>query len=160
MILLYLFAAIPFFNLSMPDVSSPAFQKNEMIPKKYSCLGENISPALHISGLPPNTVTVAIILQDPDAPMKGGFTHWVAWNITPGGDLPEKFSDGEQGLNGAKQKGYTGPCPPSGIHHYHFMVYALDTKLMIDPKPGKAELEKAIQDHILAQGELIGLISK
>lgn len=160
MILTYLLAAIPFFHLSMLDVSSPAFQKDEMIPKKYSCQGENISPALHISGLPANTVTVAIILHDPDAPMEGGFTHWVAWNITPNADIPEKFSDGEQGSNGAKQKGYTGPCPPSGTHHYHFMVYALDTKLMLDAKSGKADLEKAMKEHILAQGDLVGLYRK
>jgi len=92
-------------------------------------------------------------------PLEGGFTHWVVWNINVG-DIPEGFKGADQGMNGAKQHGYKGMCPPTGTHHYHFMVYALDTKLDIDKNTDKAGLEKSIQGHILSQGELVGLYKK
>ncbi|HTQ29054.1 MAG TPA: YbhB/YbcL family Raf kinase inhibitor-like protein, partial [Puia sp.] len=110
-------------------VSSPDFSANGMIPSKFTCEGENSSPALHIGGMPGNTKCLAIILHDPDAPLQGGFTHWVAFNIDPKADIPAKFNGGVQAMNGANHAGYIGPCPPSGTHHYHFMVYALDQKL-------------------------------
>jgi Raf kinase inhibitor-like YbhB/YbcL family protein len=106
-------------------VTSMSFHNNEMIPVKYSCEGESINPSLHIEKVPSGTKTIAIIVHDPDAPMPGGFTHWVAWNIDPQiKDIPENFKQRNQGKNGAGKTGYTGPCPPSGTHHYHFKVYA------------------------------------
>jgi Raf kinase inhibitor-like YbhB/YbcL family protein len=142
------------------SITSPAFTANGDIPSKYSCEGDNTSPALHIDAVPGGTQSLAIILQDPDAPMQGGFTHWVAFNIDPVTDIAENFKGGIQAMNGAKKNGYIGPCPPTGTHHYHFMVYALDIKLSLDEKAGKAEVEQAMAGHILSQGDLIGLYKK
>ncbi|HMH32674.1 MAG TPA: YbhB/YbcL family Raf kinase inhibitor-like protein [Puia sp.] len=142
------------------SITSPAFTNNGNIPSKYSCEGDNTSPALHIDALPGGTKSLAIIVHDPDAPMAGGFTHWVAFNIDPTADIAENFKGGTQASNGAKKIGYIGPCPPQGTHHYHFMIYALDTKLSLDKNAGKAELEKAMEGHILSKGELIGLYKK
>ena len=142
------------------SLSSPDFSSNGMIPAKFTCEGASTSPAIHIGNLPAQTKSVAIIVHDPDAPMAGGFTHWVAFNIDPAADIPAAFKGGVQAMNGAGKPGYTGPCPPTGVHHYHFMVYALDTRLGLDGKAGKAELEKAMQGHILAQGDLVGLYKK
>jgi Raf kinase inhibitor-like YbhB/YbcL family protein len=141
-------------------VTSSSFVENGLIPSKYTCEGSSINPPIHITNLPANTKTIAIIVQDPDAQMEGGFTHWVACNIDPVADIPESFKGGMEGMNGAKKLGYIGPCPPSGTHHYHFMVYALDTKLKFDKSPNKEELEKAMKGHILSQGDLVGLYKK
>src|ERR1700743_1346568 len=141
-------------------VSSPAFGPNAMIPAKFSCEGASVSPALRLGNVPAQTKSLAIIVHDPDADKPGGFTHWVAFNIDPMQDIPEGFKGGVQALNGGGKAGYTGPCPPTRVHHYHFMVYALDTQLDLGGSAGKAELEKAMQGHILAQGELVGLYKK
>jgi hypothetical protein len=141
-------------------VKSSSFSNNGMIPVKYTCQGEQLSPPLNISDVPAVAKSLALILHDPDAPMKGGFTHWVVWNLPTDGNLPENFKGADQGLNGAKKTGYIGMCPPSGTHHYHFMVYALDTRLNIDKNTNKAGLEKAMSGHIVAQGELVGLYQK
>ena len=138
-------------------VSSPDFGGNAMIPTKFTCHGASISPALHLGEFPPQTKSLAIIVHDPDAAHPGGFTHWVVFNIDPTQDIPQNFKGGVQGLNGHGKSGYTGPCPPSGVHHYHFMVYALDTRLDLSGETGKDTLEKAMQGHILAQGDLVGL---
>ncbi|HLI93059.1 MAG TPA: YbhB/YbcL family Raf kinase inhibitor-like protein [Puia sp.] len=140
-------------------ITSPAFGANSMIPAKYTCQGQSISPALHLGEFPSQTKSLAIIVHDPDAG-HDGFTHWVAWNIHPMNDIPENYKGGVQGLNGAHKAGYMGPCPPSGVHHYHFMVYALDTRLDLGTRSDKADLEKAMQGHIVAQGDLVGLYSK
>jgi Raf kinase inhibitor-like YbhB/YbcL family protein len=142
-------------------ITSPAFSDNGNIPAKYTCEGEQVSPPLEISGIPSKTKSLALIVHDPDAAMKGGFTHWVVWNIDPATtSIPEGFQGAEQGLNGAKKAGYIGMCPPTGTHHYHFMIYALDTKLDISKQSGKEELQKNMQGHIVAQSELIGLYKK
>jgi Raf kinase inhibitor-like YbhB/YbcL family protein len=141
-------------------VTSSAFTNNGMIPAKYSCEGEEINPPLDIIDIPPQARSLAIIVHDPDAPVKGGFTHWVVWNIPTDGKIPENFKGGDQGINGAKQAGYKGMCPPSGSHHYLFKVYALDTKFTIDKHTGKADLEKKMQGHIVASGEITGLFKK
>jgi Raf kinase inhibitor-like YbhB/YbcL family protein len=143
-------------------VTSPAFTNNGMIPAKYSCMGQEASPPLTIENIPDGTKSLAIIVHDPDAPMAGGFTHWVIWNIDPtSNNIPENFKNSDEGLNGMKQTGYKGMCPPKGTHHYHFMVYALDVKLNIDKKTtGKKELEKVMKGHILGQGELVGTFDK
>lgn len=141
-------------------VTSNSFKHDEMMPLKYSCQGDDISPALKISGVPEEAKTLAIIMHDPDAPMDGGFTHWVAWNIDPAADIAEGFNGGAQGLNTAGQSGYVGMCPPSGTHHYHFMIYALDTELDLGSNTDKAALEKAMNGHIVAQDVLTGLYKK
>jgi Raf kinase inhibitor-like YbhB/YbcL family protein len=141
-------------------VTSPSFGANAMIPMKYTCEGASISPELHLGDIPAATKSLAIIMHDPDAPHPGGFTHWTVWNIDPMRVIPESFKGGVQGLNGAGKAGYTGPCPPTGTHHYHFVVYALDTRLDLNANSGKDELEKAVQGHILARGELVGLYKR
>ena len=142
-------------------ITSTAFSGNSNIPSKYSCEGEQASPPLSIGDIPNGTESLAIIVHDPDAHLKGGFTHWVVWNIDAATkSIPENFKGGEQGWNGAKETGYIGMCPPSGTHHYHFRVYALDTKLDLSKETGKDELEKSMKGHILAQGDLVGLYKK
>jgi Raf kinase inhibitor-like YbhB/YbcL family protein len=140
-------------------VTSPAFTDNTAIPSKYSCEGQSVNPAVFVKHVPEGTQSLALILFDPDAP-GGGFTHWVMWNIDPTGMIGENAAPGVQGKNGKGDNGYTGPCPPDGTHHYHFMVYALDTKLDLPASTGKEDLETAMKGHILATGDLIGLYKK
>jgi Raf kinase inhibitor-like YbhB/YbcL family protein len=141
------------------QVTSPSFKNNDVIPQKFSCEGDNISPALKIRNIPHGTKTLAVILFDPDA-LPDGFVHWVLWNLPPASKIPEKIMTGAKGNNGSGEIGYTGPCPPTGIHHYQFTVYALDTKLSLPETSGKKELESAIEGHILAQGTITGLYKK
>jgi Raf kinase inhibitor-like YbhB/YbcL family protein len=140
-------------------VKSMAFENNDFIPSKYTCDGASFSPPLTIEGIPKNTVSLAIIMDDPDAP--GTFDHWVMWNIPPAMDqVAANSSPGVQGKNSKNENKYTGPCPPSGTHHYHFRVYALDTKLDLPLTTDKKELLKKMDGHILATGELIGLYKR
>jgi Raf kinase inhibitor-like YbhB/YbcL family protein len=141
-------------------ISSTAFSDNGFIPAKYSCEGAEVSPPLHITGIPKGTQSLAIIVHDPDAPKKGGVIHWVVWNIDVSGNIPENFKGADQGLNSANKTGYKGMCPPDGTHHYHFVVYALDTRLHLNTQTNKTGLEGAIHGHVMAQGELIGLYKK
>ena len=141
------------------SVSSPAFDNNGYIPAKYTCQGDDVNPPIAIGNIPDGTLSLALILDDPDAP-SGTFVHWVTWNIPVEFLIGEHSSPGTEGENGAKKSGYYGPCPPSGTHHYHFKVYALDTELDLKKGSDKAALEKAMQGHILSQGEMIGLYSK
>ena len=105
-------------------VSSLSFSNGGHTPKKYSCEGENINPPLEISGFPPETKTLAVIVEDPDAP-KGVFDHWIIWNIFPNEPIAENNVPGISGLNSYGTEGYRGPCPPSGSHRYFFKVCAL-----------------------------------
>ena len=140
-------------------VKSPAFADGELIPAKYTCDGENISPEITVENVPEGTKTLALIMDDPDAP-KGTFVHWVMWNMPVTKTLRENTAPGTQGKNGRGENKYTGPCPPSGTHHYHFKIYALDTRLDIPASSDKAALLYAMKGHILAEGELTGLYSK
>ena len=165
-LILSLVFPITFFMMSSRTngdlaVTSAAFKSNSIIPQKYSCEGAETSPPLRIANVPSTAKSLALIVHDPDAPVQGGFTHWVMWNIDVNGDIPEGYKNAVEGLNGARQKGYKGMCPPSGTHHYHFIVYALDERLELDPSAtDKAALEKAMEGHILAKGDLIGLYRK
>lgn len=140
-------------------IKSPAFENNGSIPSKYTCDGSNINPAITIDEIPTETVSLALVLDDPDAP-NGTFDHWVMWNIPPTQMIEENSNPGSEGKNGMKENKYIGPCPPKGTHHYHFKVYALDTKLDLEDNTDKKVLEKAMEGHILANGELIGLYKK
>lgn len=142
------------------SVSSSAFGNDGMIPSKYTCEGSEINPPIRITNVPAGAKSLALILHDPDAPLKGGFTHWVMWNMDVKGNIPEHFTGAEQGQNGAHRQGYIGMCPPSGTHHYLFKVYALDTKLQLDKNTDKAALEAAMQGHILSESLLTGLYKK
>jgi len=144
-------------------IESPAFKNGEFIPSKYTCDGEDISPALKWSNIPEGTKSLALICDDPDAPI-GDWVHWVLYNIPPQTrELKEHIpsdkilKDGSiHGLNDWKRYGYGGPCPPSGVHRYFFKLYALDTKLNLGPGATKKQLLDAMKGHIIAQGELMG----
>ena len=133
-----------------------------MIPKKFSADGGNINPELQIQNVPPRARSLALIMHDPDAPLPGGFTHWVVWNIGPGTMVIKQESvppGANEGMN-TRSHGYIGPRPPSGTHHYEFRLYAVDAVLELpEGTTGKAELEAAMKGHILEEAELVGLYS-
>ncbi len=145
------------------ELKSSAFEAGGMIPKKYTCDGPDASPPLNWSDVPAKAKSLALIVDDPDAPM-GTWVHWVAWNIPPDArsldeGVPKKDSlpNGmKQGTTDFRSIGYGGPCPPSGTHRYFFKLYALDTALNLQPSTTKKDLERAMQGHVLRQVELIG----
>jgi len=144
-------------------VTSSAFAAEGMIPQQYTCDGEDISPPLFFEGIPPETKSLAIIADDPDAPM-GTWVHWVVYNLPPetkemGEKIPpdEKLENGgRHGVTDFGRFGYGGPCPPSGTHRYFFKVYALDKMLDLSGQVTKKDLVNAMEGHILAEGELMG----
>lgn len=140
-------------------VSSTAFQQDGNIPVKYTCDGNNINPSLDIEDIPEETKCLALIVDDPDAPM-GTWVHWVVWNIPVTHHIRENEIHGVEGINDFQQNSYGGPCPPSGKHKYFFKVYALDALLDLPAKAVKLQLEKKMSEHILAFGELIGLYQR
>jgi hypothetical protein len=140
-------------------LSSPAFRNKGDIPEKYTCAGSNVSPEIQIGNIPSAAKSLALIVDDPDAP-GSTFDHWIMWNIPVTDKIAENSSPGTQGLNGKKENKYCGPCPPKGLHHYHFRVYALDAQLDIPAKSDKAALMKAMEGHILASGKLVGTFKK
>jgi Raf kinase inhibitor-like YbhB/YbcL family protein len=158
--LFIIIAMTSFTNEIKLTVTSTSFNDNGMIPVKYSCEGQEISPPLKITDIPLGAKSLALTVHDPDAPAKGGFTHWVVWNIDTDGNIPENFKSAEQGLNGSNKAGYKGMCPPSGTHHYHFKVYALNAHLDIERNTDKSGLERAMRGHIMAEGALVGLYTK
>ncbi len=139
-------------------VRSSAFENNMAIPSKYTPAGDNINPPLMIENLPENTKTLALTIEDPDAP-SGTFYHWVMWNIPPSNEIREHSAPGVEGLNSERKNIYTGPNPGSGTHRYFFKVYALDTNLNLSTDSTKRDLDAAMQGHILAKGSLIGTYS-
>jgi Raf kinase inhibitor-like YbhB/YbcL family protein len=143
-------------------LTSPAFSHQGRIPSKYTCDGENISPPLTISQVPPSAQSLVLIMDDPDVPKRlradGMWDHWIVFNIPvtvteipEGGEPP-----GIHGLGTSKNLDYFGPCPPDREHRYFFKLYALDTELALGEKSTKAQVEEAMKDHILAKAELIG----
>lgn len=140
-------------------VSSPVFGHEGMIPKQYTCDGEGKNPPIRIGDVPEGTRSLALIVEDPDAPGKI-FDHWIMWNIPVLEMIEEDSTPGIIGKNSKGQNKYTGPCPPSGIHRYYFKLYALDAVLYIDHNASKNDLITAMQSHILGYGELIGLYSR
>lgn len=143
------------------QLTSPAFANNEAIPDKYTCHGEDISPPLAISGVPPGTVSLALILHDPDAP-SGDFLHWTVWNIPASTtELPENrvVAGAVEGLTDFAAVGYGGPCPPSGTHRYFFELYALDAVLDFPAGTNRQTLVAAINNHLLDSCDLVGVTS-
>ncbi len=136
-------------------ITSPAFQEGGLIPLKFSCKGDNINPILEIKSLPAETKSLAVVVEDPDAP-SGVFDHWVAWNLPPSSIIDENSKAGVQGTNGRGEVGYAGPCPPSGTHRYQFKVYALDRMLSLPAGTHKKNLLNVIGEHVIAGGELTG----
>jgi len=152
-------------------LTSSAFGHNEPIPRLYTCQGDDISVPLAWSGIPEGTRSLALIVDDPDAPdpaaPKRTWVHWVLYNLpTDTGGLKQAVRPGElpagtrEGKNDWGRTGYGGPCPPVGRHRYFHKLYALDTVLPDLGQPTKAELEKAMQGHVLARFELIGTYQK
>ena len=140
-------------------VNSPAFENNKRIPSKYTCDGEDVNPPLTIEGLSKEAKSLVLIIDDPDAPM-GIWDHWVVWNILPTNTIKENTLPGTEGVNTWQRHSYGGPCPPSGTHRYFFKVYALDTMLTLSSNSTKRDVEKAMQGHVIAKGELVGLYSR
>jgi len=145
------------------QITSSAFTEGSMIPAKFTCDGQNISPPLEWKNAPAGVKSFALVSDDPDAPM-GTWVHWVAYNIPVSVNkldenvkTEKEFTDGmRQGSNSWPKIGYGGPCPPSGTHRYYFKLYALDT--MLDLKPGvtKAQVLQAMKGHVLAEAQLMG----
>ena len=141
-------------------VKSPAFENNKRIPVKYTYDGADVNPPLTIEGVPEETKTLVLIVDDPDAPM-GTFDHWVVWNIPAATRrIEENTVLGIEGMSSYRKHAYGGPCPPYGTHRYFFKVYALDTQLDLKLNSTKRDVEKAMKGHILAEGELVGLYSR
>jgi len=140
-------------------ISSPEFEHNEMIPSQFTCDGEDINPTLIIEDIPPETKSLALIVDDPDAPM-GTWVHWVVYDIPVTKQIQEDSIPSKQGMNDFRKKDYGGPCPPSGTHRYFFKLYALDQELNLEEGLRKKDVENAMEGHILAQAELIGLYKR
>ncbi len=145
------------------SVSSGAFAQGGTIPVEYTCDGSDVSPPLVFSGIPESAGSIALVMDDPDAPGKT-WVHWVIFNIPVNTKqlaegIPGKgtLNDGSmQGMTDFGRVGYGGPCPPSGTHRYYFKVYALDTVLDLQPGASKQQLEKVMEGHVLAKAELMG----
>lgn len=152
-------------------LTSAAFAEGSAIPRKYTCEGDEVSPPLAWTGAPERARTLAIVCEDPDAPM-GTFTHWMVYNLpatvtelredVPHSETFKVAGDGEalQGKNDFGHMGYGGPCPPSGTHHYHFELFALDTPLHLEAGASRSQLRTAMRGHVLAEGRLTGLFSR
>ena len=149
-------------NVQDLKLRSPAFGYHERIPDKHSGDGEDVAPALEWSGVPEGTQAFAVVVDDPDAPLVNGFTHWVAYGIA--GDatsLPEGGGNVVNGTNSMGNAGYNGPAPPPGHgnHHYYFWVYALDDDLDLESGLDRAGLFERIEDHVIEQARLVGTYS-
>ena len=143
-------------------LTSDAFANGQSIPAKYSCVGKNISPALAWNEPPAGTKSFALIVDDPDAPM-GTWVHWVLFNIPASTANLQENADSSTmsaGKNSSGNTRYDGPCPPNGTHRYFFKLYALDATLSLSPGASKEQVLKAMEGHILANGELMGTFSK
>jgi hypothetical protein len=144
-------------------VSSTVFKEGEMIPKIYTCEGKNISPPLIWTDVPHGAKSLALIADDPDAP-RGTWVHWVLFNIPADAkelseNIPRRSTLGNgarQGINDSHGLGYDGPCPPSGTHRYYFKFYVLDVVLTLESGATKVQLLKAMEGHILGEGQLMG----
>lgn len=145
-------------------VTSPAFTQGSPIPSKYTCDGQDVSPPLRWGGVPQGARGLALISDDPDAP-RGTWVHWVMYSIpTSVAELPEGVpaedttpQGARQGVNDSRKVGYSGPCPPRGSpHRYFFKLYALDIELDLSPGATKQDLLRAMEGHVIAEGQLIG----
>ncbi|MCS5422999.1 MULTISPECIES: YbhB/YbcL family Raf kinase inhibitor-like protein [Psychrilyobacter] len=143
------------------EIISSVFKNGEAIPKKYTCDGMDLSPPLKFKNVSEDTKSLALIVDDPDAPM-GTWVHWVVWNMEAS---INGISEGEQikaekGKNDFGKLNYGGPCPPGGTHRYYFKLYALDKLLNLREGSSKKELEKAMEGHIIEEAQLVGLYSR
>ncbi|KXA90331.1 hypothetical protein AKJ57_04210 [candidate division MSBL1 archaeon SCGC-AAA259A05] len=151
-------------------ISSSAFGDGEEVPVKYTCDGEDVSPPLSIGDVPSEAESLAMVVDDPDAP-GGVFDHWIIWNISPDADsIPEgvptegvvgSLEGARQGQNGFGEIGYRGPCPPPGPpHNYRFKIYALDAEIDLKPGIAKEDLEREIRGHVLGEDQIVGVYGR
>ena len=149
-------------NMGELRISSAAFAEGGSIPARYTCDGADVNPPLTVENVPEGVRSLALIVDDPDAP-GGVWVHWVVWGIDPKtkeireGSVPTGAS---QGKNDWRRNSYGGPCPPSGTHRYFFKLYALGTTLNLGSGATKSDLERAMQGHIIAQAQLMGVYKK
>lgn len=156
------------FSLALPasieaqiHVRSSAFASGSNIPAQFTCKGANTNPPLQFEAIPKGAKSLALIVDDPDAP-GGLFSHWLIWNIEPTTtQIGEKIvpSGAMEGTNDFGKPGYGGPCPPSGTHRYFFRLFALDRPLDLKPGAKRSALEHAMKGHVVGQGELMGRVS-
>ncbi len=143
-------------------LESSAFDHAQAIPERYTCDGEDLSPPLRWTNVPEQARSLALLVDDPDAP-SGVFTHWVAWGLDPGaGGLGEGEAAPSEGRNDFGTAGYRGPCPPRGHgrHRYVFRLYALDSELELESGAGKSALEQAIEGRVVMTAELVGTFER
>lgn len=142
-------------------ITSSAFQEGGNIPSKFTCDGGDRSPPLQIAEIPSSAKSLALIVDDPDAP-SGLFTHWIVWNISSQtNEIAEGSApNGVQGTSDFGKSGYGGPCPPSGTHRYYFKIFALDRELNLPSGTKRNEVDAAIKGHVVAQAELMGRYSR
>ncbi len=142
-------------------IESEVFENNGEIPVKFTCYGESSFIPLLISEVPASAKSLALIVDDPDAP-SGDFVHWVVWNIDPKTSLIKKddIGGGMEGFTSLKKAGFVSPCPPSGTHRYYFRLYALDEMLSMSNSSTKIDLLNAMEGHILDSAVLLGLYGK
>ncbi len=143
-------------------ISTSAFENNGQIPVKYACDGTNVNPPLKIENVPQGAKSLAMIFDDVDAP-RGSYVHWILWNIDPNIKEIKENSVPEgavQGMNDFKKQNYWGPCPPGRAHRYVFKIYALVIRLNLDPRSTKADLEKAMEGHVISEAQWIGKYKK
>jgi Raf kinase inhibitor-like YbhB/YbcL family protein len=163
-----LFSGNPLAAAAKLEVTSPAFGEGKSIPKKYTGRGKNVSPPLKWGKVPEGTKSIAVLCEDPDAPKKKPWVHWVLFNLPADAkELSEGVkkrktlpSRAKQGKNDSGKIGYSGPNPPSGTHRYFFKVYALDKKLSLKAGSTRKKLLAKMEGHILAEGELMGKVKK
>lgn len=142
-------------------VTSPDFDDGQPLPPECAYQADNKRPTLELSDVTDRTVSLAVMVHDPDAP-NGDFTHWLAWNFPPhitnipGNSIPNEVTEGTNDMN---QIGWVGPAPPSGTHHYHFVVYALSCEVNLPPETTKGKFVSAITKNILEQAEIVGTFS-
>lgn len=146
-------------------IASPVFGEGGIIPSRYTCEGENLSPPLEFHNIPPQAVSLVLIVDDPDVPAfvrsDRMYDHWVLYNIPPETRaLQENRPIGTLGRNTSGQTGYTGPCPPDREHRYFFKLYALDCRLSLKAGASKRDVERSMEGHVISQAQLMGRYEK
>ncbi len=145
------------------QLTSPAFEHDARIPRRYTCRGEDVSPPLEVAGVPEETRALVLIVEDPDVPVPFlTWTHWLEFDIEPGSTIEEGAAGtvGVAGRNSSRALGYRGPCPPWGTHRYHFRLYALDAPLGLPEGASKRAVRRAMRGRVLAETVLTGIASR
>lgn len=140
-------------------VVSPSFDNDTMIPARFTCDGQGVNPELALAHVPPQAKSLVLMVEDPDA-ADGTFLHWLVYDMPVVSRIEEDSIQGKQGMNSAGKKNYHGPCPPSGTHHYHFRIYAIDRMLDLPEGVSRDVVDNAMKGHVMAEGDLVGLYQR